>query len=206
MPDNVHWFPAWRVSLAREIAPFLNRLDELDASSFTPGQLAKLEARERELDAMLETPVAKAKLARLLAKLDIMAAGNVSAEEGLAHARLEVEVLLKPPVLPEFAIDDVVMAFLSGARGDGRWRPKPGELRQEAQRLCEPLRKELHDIRRLQVRAKQPAKALIGRERRAELVAMLRRAVMPALTGEYAAGLESPEGAGKPARTAPQLT
>jgi hypothetical protein len=177
MGDNVALVPAWRVSLARQIAPFMNRLDELDASSFTPGQLAKLEALERELDAMLGTPVAKARLTLLLARLDVMAAGAVSEEEGLAHARLEVEVLLMPPFLPEFAIDGAVMAFLSGARGDGRWRPKPGELRQEAERLCEPLRRELHDIRRLQVRAKQPARALIGRERRAELVAMLRQAV-----------------------------
>jgi hypothetical protein len=175
MGDN-SLVPAWRVSLAREIAPLLNRLDELDASSFTPGQLAKLEARERELDAMLGTPVAKATLARLLAKLDIMAAGAVSAEEGLAHARLEVAVLLKPPVIPEFAIDNAIMAFLSAEREDGRWRPRPGEVRQEAQRLCEPLRKELHDIRRCLAKAKQPAKERPGPERRADLAAMLRRA------------------------------
>src|ERR1700753_354404 len=86
--------PAWRMNLTREIAPYLNRLDEVDASSFTLGCLAKLWTRERELAMMLETPVAKATLTRLLARLDVMAAGAVSAEEGLAHARLEVEVLL----------------------------------------------------------------------------------------------------------------
>jgi hypothetical protein len=98
----------------------------------------------------------------------------MSAGESMAYVRLEIQLLQD---LPERALALAVEACLKGERSDGRFRPMPGELRREAELLCEPLRKQHDQTSKLLAASRCPATKLVEREKREELAAMLRSVV-----------------------------
>jgi hypothetical protein len=162
----------------RELAAFSSRLPDLDASSFATAQLARFEARSRALEDALR-PAPRSRILALLAPLDAMIARRIDdSSEARALAQVEFEVLAD---LPAFALEGTVRAFVKGEKGDGHFRPMPGELRQEALRRCEPLRLERHRLEKVIEASRRPAKEKLSAERRSELAQMLRRAVPQAI-------------------------
>jgi hypothetical protein len=158
--------------LERSLRSLLSRPD-LTAADFSPAMLAQIKGWDREVDDSLR-PAAKSRIISILGQLGFMAMRRVDDEAALAQAHLELRTLQK---LPEFALEEAVLAFVEGKRGDGHFRPMPGELLQEAERRCARLRLARHWLDKAIEASRRPAPQKPSTERRVELAQMLRRTV-----------------------------
>ena len=155
--------------LDRALRPLLGRPD-LTAADFSPALLAQIRSWDGEVDASLR-PAPKSRIIAILGQLGFMAMRRVDDEAAIAQAQLELRTLQN---LPEFALEAAVLAFVEGRKGDGHFRPMPGELLQEAERRCERLRLARHWLDKAIAASRRPANEKLSPERRAELAGMLR--------------------------------
>lgn len=128
----------------------LKRLDEL-VLALAPCQAAKIPAILTQLDAM-------------------MAPGDAGDALTVAQAKLDLRDLSG---LPEFALRGAIEAFRRGAVGDGKFRPRAGEIRLEALTRAQPFARERWRLEALKLEAlPEPGKPIDEERRRALAEAM----------------------------------
>lgn len=129
--------------LAPPITPSCSTYSIAVADAPSPETRDGLERRMLRLDSWLQPAGPKRTLVEVTALFTAMARSSGDATKADAELNIYVADLAD---LPFFALSEACKAFRQGIVGDGKWVPKPGEIRIEAAKRVASLAKERREI------------------------------------------------------------
>jgi hypothetical protein len=142
--------------------------EDLTDEIIGPAQRSRLESRKRSLEADLRCATRKEIGDALMSIRLVMGAAADRLAPEQAARKLDIESLDLADV-PLWALLESVKAYRRGETGDGKWRPKSGQLRKYAMQLARPFIEEAAKIDRVlsapvaEVRPRAERKAMLDK-------------------------------------------